>query len=89
MHYSSSKVLTIWYLHPIWYTVGVFSPLGKGVKYLLCLALFVLKGSEVKALMLEPWLLEVHSLWISSCQWPGLDKGQLTFLRLLQAAEAA
>lgn len=76
-------------LHPVWYTAGVCSSLGKGVKHLLCLALFVLKGSDVKPLMLEHRLLEVHSLWISSCQWPGLDKGQLTFLRILQAAEAA
>ena len=69
--------------------VGSCCPLGKGVKYLLCLTLFVLMGSDVKTLMLEHWLLDVHSLWISSCQQPGLNKGQLTFLRILQAAEVA
>lgn len=69
--------------------VGSCCPLGREVKYLLCLTLFVAMGSDVKTLMLEHWLLEVHSLWIASCQWPGLDKGQLTFLRILQAAEVA
>lgn len=79
-------------MYMIFYTLsgsplGSCSPLGK--KYLLCLTLFVLMGSDVKTLMLECWLLDVHSLWIPSFQQPGLDKGQLTFPRTVQAAEVA
>lgn len=67
--------------------VGGCPPLGKVVKYLLCFTLFVLMGSDVKTLMPEHWLPEVHSLWMPSCQQLVLDKGQLTFLTILQVAE--